>query len=194
MIIDQWISEIIPHVIKGILTAGETYVLIEETAPEGYLTAEEVTFTVSLDGSVDRVVMQDKRTEPGEPKEPDEPEKPEEPDKPEKPEEPDKPEQPDEPDRPEKPKQPEEPDRPEKPENTETKKLQKSEKRFGKITAKYQTDVNGRAVAHVDASGRFRKQIPKTGDERTPWLYVSAISFFALGFLVIITRRKRHDK
>ena len=194
VIIDQWISEIIPHVIKGMLTAGETYVLIEETAPEGYLTAEEVTFTVSLDGSVDRVVMQDKRTEPGEPKEPDEPEKPEEPDKPQKPEEPDKPEQPDEPDRPEKPKQPEEPDRPEKPENTETKKLQKSEKRFGKITAKYQTDVNGRAVAHVNASGWFRKQIPKTGDERTPWPYVSAISFLALGFLVIITRRKRHGK
>lgn len=173
-IVDQWISETIPHVIKGKLTAGETYVLIEETAPEGYLTAEEATFTVSMDGSVDRVIMQDEREEPEPPDEPDKP------DKPDGPDEPDKPDEPEGPDIPDKPEVPEEP--------------QQSERKLGKVTARYQPDVEGRAAVYVDASRRFRKQIPRTGDEGTPWLYVLAISFFALAFLAIVMRGKRRDE
>ena len=60
-IVDQWISGVQPHWIKGQLIAGEEYTLIEEIAPEGYMIAEEVKFTVSIDGTIDRVVMEDRR-------------------------------------------------------------------------------------------------------------------------------------
>ena len=70
-IVDQWISEAQPHWIKGQLIAGEEYTLVEEIAPEGYLIAEEVRFTVSMDGRIDRVVMEDQRER--QPEESDEP-------------------------------------------------------------------------------------------------------------------------
>lgn len=73
IIVDQWISGKTAHVIKGKLIAGETYILSEMLAPEGYELAEEVTFTVSMDGTIDQVIMEDRRTE----KQPDE-EEPEE--------------------------------------------------------------------------------------------------------------------
>ncbi len=60
-IVDQWISGAQPHWIKGQLIAGEEYTLIEEIAPKGYLIAEEVKFTVSMDGTIDRVIMEDQR-------------------------------------------------------------------------------------------------------------------------------------
>ena len=62
-IVDQWISDKTPHVIRKKLTAGAWYTLREEQAPNGYLLAEEVVFKVSLDGRIDRVVMEDRRKE-----------------------------------------------------------------------------------------------------------------------------------
>ncbi len=73
-IVDQWISEEQPHWIKGQLIAGAEYTLIEETAPKGYLVAEEVKFTVSMNGTIDRVIMEDQREKQNEkPKDSDEP-------------------------------------------------------------------------------------------------------------------------
>ena len=45
-IVDKWISGKEEHSISG-LEEGKTYTLIEETAPEGYVRAEEITFTVT---------------------------------------------------------------------------------------------------------------------------------------------------
>ena len=61
--VDTWISDRSAHVIKGKLIAGNTYVLIEKTAPDGYWKSEKVTFKVSSDGSIDYVKMYDKPTE-----------------------------------------------------------------------------------------------------------------------------------
>ena len=48
-----------PHMVRC-LTAGESYVLREETAPYGYLRAEDVVFTVEDTGEIQKVEMQDK--------------------------------------------------------------------------------------------------------------------------------------
>ena len=61
-VIDKWTTKVDePHKLNGILTAGETYTLKEIYAPEGYVIANEVQFTVSSDGSIDKVEMQDER-------------------------------------------------------------------------------------------------------------------------------------
>ena len=60
-VIDQWISEQEPHWINGTLIAGETYILSEESAPDGYFVAEDVEFRVSLEGTIDKVVLEDER-------------------------------------------------------------------------------------------------------------------------------------
>ncbi len=57
-VVDEWISESEAHVITG-LTAGASYTLIEDSAPDGYLIADSITFTVSSDGSVTYVEMID---------------------------------------------------------------------------------------------------------------------------------------
>ena len=62
-LVESWVSTDQPHYLEGVLIAGATYRLVEITAPDGYLTAEDVTFTVSEDGSVDEVVMQDEKTQ-----------------------------------------------------------------------------------------------------------------------------------
>lgn len=56
-VVDEWISTIEAHFIEGKLTAGATYTLHEEVAPNGYVVGNDVKFTVSLDGSVDEVSM-----------------------------------------------------------------------------------------------------------------------------------------
>ena len=61
--IDSWVSTNESHKITGKLKAGETYKLTEITAPDGYSVAETVEFTVNTDGSVTKVVMQDKKTQ-----------------------------------------------------------------------------------------------------------------------------------
>ena len=44
--VDTWVSGEKEHYVSG-LEEGKTYTLIEETAPEGYVRAEEITFTVT---------------------------------------------------------------------------------------------------------------------------------------------------
>lgn len=58
----RWISGTEPKKFAGVLEAGKTYRYHEETAPDGYGYSEDVVFTVSDDGTVDKVVMQDKPT------------------------------------------------------------------------------------------------------------------------------------
>ena len=61
-VVDEWTSSDKPHMIEGKLTAGETYTLHEEYAPNGYVIANDIEFTVSEDGSVDVVEMRDDTT------------------------------------------------------------------------------------------------------------------------------------
>lgn len=61
-VIEEWVSAKQPHIIKGKLVAGRSYVLKELLAPEGYVTAETIEFTISLDGKVDKVAMIDEHT------------------------------------------------------------------------------------------------------------------------------------
>lgn len=56
-VVASWISGTTPHIIKR-LPAGE-YTLTEEIAPNGYVTASSIKFTVKDDGSVNKVVMKD---------------------------------------------------------------------------------------------------------------------------------------
>lgn len=59
----QWISGKEPTKFKGMLEPGKTYRYHEAFAPEGYGYSEDVIFTVSDDGTIDKVIMQDKPTE-----------------------------------------------------------------------------------------------------------------------------------
>lgn len=61
-IIDQWTSGSEPHMIEGVLIAGQTYVLHEVSAPTGYTLAKDVEFTVSETGEIDYVQMIDDTT------------------------------------------------------------------------------------------------------------------------------------
>ena len=60
--VEEWTSTTEPHFIEGKLKAGETYTLREITAPDGYIVANDIEFTVSEDGSVDTVEMKDDTT------------------------------------------------------------------------------------------------------------------------------------
>ncbi|MEG0688039.1 MAG: SpaA isopeptide-forming pilin-related protein, partial [Hungatella sp.] len=62
-IIKEWVSTGKPVLFLGELIAKATYTLREVKAPEGYAHAEDMTFTVSKDGSHDMVVMYDEPTE-----------------------------------------------------------------------------------------------------------------------------------
>lgn len=55
--VESWTSEEKPHYIE-MLPIGE-YTLREETAPDGYLVAEDVKFTVKDTGEIQKVVMKD---------------------------------------------------------------------------------------------------------------------------------------
>ena len=57
--IDRWISGTKPHEITGKLEADRTYILTEVKPAPGYAYAENVTFTVNHDGSVNQVEMRD---------------------------------------------------------------------------------------------------------------------------------------
>ena len=61
-IIDEWTTTTERRYLDGILTAGETYTLHEVSAPDGYVVAEDIQFTVSKDGSVDKINMIDDTT------------------------------------------------------------------------------------------------------------------------------------
>ena len=58
-IVDTWTSGEKPHSIRG-LEPGHAYIFREETAPFGYVVAEDVTFTVENTGEVQPVHMFDK--------------------------------------------------------------------------------------------------------------------------------------
>lgn len=59
-VIDSWTSAKDPHRIVG-LVVGKTYILHEDLAPQGYLIASDVEFTVLDSGEVQKVVMKDER-------------------------------------------------------------------------------------------------------------------------------------
>ena len=61
-VVEEWISTNEPHIIKGILTAGKKYTLHEEVAPDGYVIASDIEFTVNSDGTVNTVEMKDDTT------------------------------------------------------------------------------------------------------------------------------------
>lgn len=58
-IIDEWISGKAPHLIEG-LTVNQIYTLTEEIAPEGYVKATTIYFTVDNTGKVQKITMIDK--------------------------------------------------------------------------------------------------------------------------------------
>lgn len=61
-VIDEWTSTADAHLVEAQLIAGKTYILHEVSAPTGYVLAEDITFTVSENGTVDKVYMTDEVT------------------------------------------------------------------------------------------------------------------------------------
>ena len=61
-VVDEWVSMNEPHFIEAELIAGEKYTLHETAAPGRYVIANDVEFTVNLDGTVNEVVMKDDTT------------------------------------------------------------------------------------------------------------------------------------
>lgn len=59
-LIDSWTSSYEPHTIEG-LTTGKTYTLTETYAPEGYVIANTIQFTVENKAEVQQVTMIDKQ-------------------------------------------------------------------------------------------------------------------------------------
>lgn len=60
--LDSWTSGKEAHMITAKLTAGQTYVLHETAAPNGYVVSNDIEFTVNADGSITQVVMKDDTT------------------------------------------------------------------------------------------------------------------------------------
>ena len=61
-VVEEWVSTDEAHIIEGKLIAGKEYTLRETIAPDGYEIANEIKFTVNVDGSVNEVVMYDELT------------------------------------------------------------------------------------------------------------------------------------
>ena len=72
-IVDEWVSDKEPHRIEGLAVNGE-YELRETAAPDGYLLAESIKFTVADTGEVQSVVMCDELAPEPEQPEPEQPE------------------------------------------------------------------------------------------------------------------------
>ena len=49
-LIEEWITNVEPHELIATLIAGETYILHEVSAPDGYVLADDLRFTVNEDG------------------------------------------------------------------------------------------------------------------------------------------------
>ena len=58
-VLASWKSDGVPYTMRGILTGGGTYELVEISAPEGYGLAQSVLFTVPADGQAVNVTMED---------------------------------------------------------------------------------------------------------------------------------------
>ena len=61
-VVDTWTTDGNPYVVTGKLTVGKTYTLHEVKAPDGYLTADDVSFTVRDTSDVQSVRMIDQQT------------------------------------------------------------------------------------------------------------------------------------
>jgi len=61
-IVEEWTSTDKAHEITGKLKAGDKYTLHEESAPDGYVVAADIEFTVSETGEIDAVTMKDDTT------------------------------------------------------------------------------------------------------------------------------------
>lgn len=61
-VVDSWTTDGNDHTLKAKLNAGATYTLHEESAPDGYNVAADVTFTVNKDGKEQSVTMTDVKT------------------------------------------------------------------------------------------------------------------------------------
>ena len=61
-LIHRWTSSDVAESLEEFLEPGKTYRLVEKSPEPGYSYAEDITFTVNEDGTVDRVVMVDKPT------------------------------------------------------------------------------------------------------------------------------------
>lgn len=59
-VVDSWISGKEEHYVSG-LEEGKKYTLIEETAPDGYVKAESIEFTVSKEKKNEAYIMKDKQ-------------------------------------------------------------------------------------------------------------------------------------
>jgi uncharacterized surface anchored protein len=62
-ILETWISGQEPHILEGVLIAGETYTLVEKRPASGYTYAESISFRVSEDGAENLVMMEDAETQ-----------------------------------------------------------------------------------------------------------------------------------
>lgn len=61
-IVEEWVSTTESHFIEAELISGERYTLHETAAPDGYVIANDVEFTVNSNGTVTEVVMKDDTT------------------------------------------------------------------------------------------------------------------------------------
>lgn len=61
-VVDEWASTTELHFIEAELIAGEKYTLHETAAPDGYVIANDIEFTVNSDGTATEVVMKDDTT------------------------------------------------------------------------------------------------------------------------------------
>lgn len=172
LVIEEWVSGTQPHDIVGILKAGGEYCLHEEYAPNGYAYAEDVRFVVSMDGTIDPVIMKDE-------KKPVHSQGEEEPEIEEIPE-------PEEPGRvPEATDVPKEPGISGKEESEGT--------RIGRITAVYKRRLS---VHERDSFGGFSGMIlPKLGDDMGAGSVIAMLFFgmLALTFSVIWQRGRKSD-
>ena len=168
-IVDRWISNETDHVAEGALIAGKTYILVEKSAPDGYETADEIRFTVSGDGRIDRVVMEDRKKE--------EPETPKEPEKPKPPE---------------KPGEPDSPEMPETPEIPVTPIPEIPKMKYGKIAVRYENRLKNAEIIYLDSPRTLdRIEIPKTGDPDSPGILLAGMCASLVLICLILLRRRR---
>ena len=208
-VIDSWISGKTPHFVEGTLTAGETYILTEISAPDGYEIADSIKFTVPIDGSFIKIEMTDHRKIPDEPERPTEPELPTEPaesettapaETPTAPKEPETSERPSEPEQPtaptphDKPKKPVEAEWTEPESEEESKQERDREKTYGRITVRYEREFSGSTEGRVRQKDRTSLRTPETGDTRRPEIAVFGLFIGFLGLWYLHIKKEENER